>query len=150
MFVVQKKIFIFITLMLLLVACSFEPPLKQLSYLPLPPDTLVYEGNFEIVLDSTISNLNSTWGNKHKDTDIRYYYLAPNTEINSIKSLEKEYAKIFADYELRFEKIKDPTSQRIIYKHRATTGIQTFTASRIPLPDSRGAILLLSLFPIQR
>ena len=145
-----KRIIIFILPVILLSACSFEPPLKQLSSLPLPPDTVAYEGEFETFLDTTISNLDSTWGNKRTQTDIRYYYLAPDTEINSIETLEKEYAQIFANYELRFEKVKDPTSQKIIYKHRATTGIQTFTASRVPLPDGQGAILLLSLFPVQK
>ena len=150
MFDKYKKLLIFSSLVFLLAACSFEPPLKQLSELPTPANTIIYEGNYETILDSTIANISSTWGNKLKQTDIRYYYLAPNTEINNIKALEKEYANIFANYELRFEKVKDPSSQRIIYTHRATTGIQTFTASRVPLPDGQGAILLLSLFPVQK
>ncbi len=151
----QKQIILLLLLfpvLTLLTACRQEQPLTSIKEIPLPSPVVsvdAYEGNYEVLLDKLILHLSALWGNKYKDTDILYYFIAKDIKID-FDALEKAYSEVFAKYGLKFERVNSIASKQVVYEHNSRIGTQTFVASLLPLSDNSGSILLLSLYPVKK
>ena len=141
-------------LLVLLAACSSAPPVAGINYLNLPDDLAKadgLEGDRSSMIENTLDHLSLTLLPDIKKADTWALHLPVGSALHDEATLESELTRHLSDWHL-----KSVFGRHITLERPSRSGTQTFTVTRIPLPENvRGdaygetAIILLTLYPVE-